>query len=357
MRLTHDRVSMVHEMARTRQAPIPLAMGMFGAAIGALRTQRADDSVIRGEDQERSIVMEHRVVRPAQRHGMVVMASVILLLTLILPGAPPAQAQIAAPASVGEAIVEGRVRTSRGAGVPGITITAYPSGRRATTDDQGAYRLSLPAGWTVLTPGVGATNEYRPLARMLRVTSRGARVDFTVHDRPASHLAIMGRIGIVEADMAPLGGVPVQCGRQTARTVADGLYLCLVPLTQAPVVVSPIAPPRTSIIAFIPATATFTTAGVHEASFAATFFAYRVEGRVWHRPGIPLGRADLTFRVRYGTTVVERTVRADEEGRFAIDRIPPGEARVTIAANQMRPQTITLFVDEDMTDVAIVLRR
>jgi uncharacterized repeat protein (TIGR02543 family) len=126
--------------------------------------------------------------------------------------------------------IGGHVRTSGGAGISGVTVTANEGGGSDTTDSNGHYSLTVASHWSGTVTPSKSHYAFSPASRSYaNVTSNQTGQDFTGTEiatiRGYTSMRLAG------GDLRPVDGVTLTAdsGGGSATTASDGSYSITVP--------------------------------------------------------------------------------------------------------------------------------
>lgn len=218
--------------------------------------------------------------------------------------------------------IGGRVTTSGGAALSGVTVKLSGSQTAtATTDATGNYSFAnLPAGGSYTVTPSRTNYAFTPVARTFNDLNADQTSDFT---GALVNYSISGRVTAAGVGLA--GVTVVLSGSQTMSTTTDstGNYSFTVTAEGNYTVT-----PSKAHYTFAPQSATFNNLGASQAAdFSATLNHHTISGRVTAAGGAPLPNVALTLSGSQSATAV-----TDASGNYSFTNLPAGgNYTVTVA--------------------------
>lgn len=236
--------------------------------------------------------------------------------------------------------VAGHIRTSEGAGLPGVLVQVGPF--KDTTDNTGYYEVTgLAPGRYEVVPTL-ADWAFTPRSKVVDVQTDQLGVDFTA----VPGYDIRGRI--TTTDGRGLGGVLVSAGAYTATTNNRGDYT----LADLPAGTYTVVPTLTGYVFTPPSRdVQLVDRNVGGQNFTAEPVTYSLSGRIATAQGDPVAGVRVSAYDQGGRKVAE--VQTGAPGTYMFDSLPPGQytVRPQLAGWAFEPEEIQVNLAGDVTGV------
>ena len=232
------------------------------------------------------------------------------------------------------------VITVDGQPLEGVTVSTN-TGRTATTNDNGRYRLTdLAPGEQTITPSM-AGYSFSPPARRVTLPPDAFGQDFAATAEDVYSVA-----GVITRDGAPLADVTVSAGGRTDRTDNQGRYA----IGGLPPGSYTITPSKGGHVFTPPSrTVTLPPSATGQDFSAASAATYSIKGRITLREsGRPLAQVEVSAG--------GRTTRTNDQGYFTLTGLPAGAYLLTASRDgyQFDPSSRAISVPPDATGQTFV---